>query len=83
MIDRAHKFCILDTRMSQVKFTEGAITELTTNIIAESMYTQCNADGKEHILLDDKSIFLEQKQTRISGRPVTCKTTAGWKIYCQ
>ena len=73
MIDRAHKFRILDTRMYQVKFTEGAVTELTTNIIAKSMYTQCNADGKEHILLDalvgycrdDKSIFLEQKQTRI------------------
>ena len=31
------------TRMYKVKFAEGKVTELTDNIIAKSMYTQCDA----------------------------------------
>ena len=45
VMGRAHKNPTLDTRMYQVEFTGGKVTELTTNVIAESMYTQCNADG--------------------------------------
>ena len=37
---RAHANCILDTRMNQVEFDGGEVTELTVNIIAESVYTQ-------------------------------------------
>ena len=36
---------MLDIRMYQVEFADGEVTELTVNTIAESMYTQCNADG--------------------------------------
>ena len=43
---------ILDTRLYQVEFTGGEATELTTNIIAETMYTQCYADRNEYLLLD-------------------------------
>ena len=35
---------ILDTRMYQVELTADEVTELTINIIAESMYIQCDAD---------------------------------------
>ena len=38
--------------MNQVEFTGGKVTELTTNVIAESMYAQCIADGNECLLLD-------------------------------
>ena len=75
---------ILDTRMYQVEFAGGEVTELTTNIIAESMYTQCDADGNECLLLDvlvdyckdNKAVFLSEKQNTAWGRPVICKTTA-------
>ena len=85
MMGRAHMNPILDTRMYQVEFAGGKVTELTTIIIAESMYTQCDADGNEHLLLDllvdyhkdYKTIPLAEKQSSIQGRPITHKTTAG------
>ena len=40
---RAHTSPILDTGMN---------TELTTNIIAELMWPQCNEDYNEYLLLD-------------------------------
>ena len=43
---------ILDTRMYQVEFTGGNVTESTANAIAESMYAQCNTEGNEYLLLD-------------------------------
>ena len=30
---------------------EGEVTELTTNVIVESMYAQCDADGNKYLLL--------------------------------
>ena len=47
-----HTNPILDTMLYQVEFAGGKVTELTTNIIAESMYAQCNEDGNEYLLLD-------------------------------
>ena len=35
-----------------MKFEDGDVTELTTNVIAESMYAMCDANGN-HILLFD------------------------------
>ena len=32
---------------------------------------------------DNKVIFLTDQQISILDRPVTCKSTAGWHIYCQ
>jgi hypothetical protein len=43
---------ILDTR-SYVHFDDGDQTELTANMIAESLYSQCDPDGHEYILLDE------------------------------
>ena len=89
MMDRAHP--ILNTRTYQVEFAGDEVTELNVNIIAESMYTQCDADKDEYLLLDalvdyckdNMVISLSDQQTSIQGRPVTCKTTAGWQICCQ
>ena len=36
----------------QVAFTVSNITELATNIIAESMHAQCDAERNEYFLLD-------------------------------
>ena len=74
--------------MYQVEFAGVQDTELTANIIAESMYTQCDADGNQYLLLDalvdnckdNKSISLTEQLTTVWGRPVTHKTIAGWQI---
>ena len=47
VIGTSHTNLILDTRMYQVEFAGGKITELTTNVIAESMYTQWDSEGNE------------------------------------
>ena len=38
--------------MYQVEFAEGEATKLTTNVIAESMYTKCDSKGNEYLLMD-------------------------------
>ena len=43
---------IRDTCLYEVEFTEVEMTELTANIIAESMYAQCNVDRKKYLLLE-------------------------------
>ena len=81
----------MDTRTYQVKFAGSKVTELTANIIAESMYTQCYSEGNEYLLLDVlvdyqkdyKAISLSDQQITVWGRPVTAKTTADWQICCQ
>ena len=78
----------------QMKFygqSVGEVTELTTNIIAESIYIQCDADGNEQQLLDllvdyrkdNKAFLLTKQQTNILGRPVIHKNTEDWQICCQ
>ena len=42
----------MDACLYKVEFSEGDITELVTNIIAESMYAQCNSNGSEYLLLE-------------------------------
>ena len=48
VMSRSHTNPILDTRMYQVEFAGGEVTVLTTNVIAESMYIQCNSEGNEY-----------------------------------
>ena len=77
--------------MYQVEFAESQVTEFTTNVIAESMYAQWNADVNEYLLLDvlvdywknNKAIFLRDQHITVRGRSVTHKTTVGWQICCQ
>ena len=52
VMGRSHTNPILDTRMYQVEFPVGEVTELTTNIIAESMYAQCDLEGNESLFSD-------------------------------
>ena len=49
---RANDNPILDTREYTVTFDDGDVTELTANLIAESMYAQCDPDGNQYVLLD-------------------------------
>ena len=46
--DEPNTNLILDSRVYQVEFHEGKVTELTSNIIAKSMYVQCDADGNNY-----------------------------------
>ena len=72
VMGRAHANLILDTWMYQAAFAQSKVTELTANIIAESMYAQCDAEGNECLLLvllvdyqkDNKEISLSRLMYR-------------------
>ena len=61
-------------------------------MIAESMYSQCDPDGDEYILLDeifdhrcmDTAIKLaDQKVMRANGRTYLRRLTIGWQLCSQ
>jgi hypothetical protein len=52
-VGRANDNPILDTRSYIVKFDDGDQTELTANMIAESLYSQCDPDGNQYVLLEE------------------------------
>jgi hypothetical protein len=45
----ANDIPILDTREYVVTFDDGDMTELNANLIALSMYAQCDPDGNHYI----------------------------------
>ena len=51
-IGNANANPIMDSHVYRVEFDHGNICEFTVNIIAESMYASCVADGKEYIMFD-------------------------------
>lgn len=89
---RANTNPILDTREYTVTFDDGDVTDLTANLIAESMYAQCDPDGNQYVLLDsltdhrrlDTALRLsDQTQVRTDGRTYQRRNTVGWQICCQ
>ena len=44
---------LLDTWSYTVEFKDGNMTKLTANLIAEAMYSQCDPEGNQYILLED------------------------------
>jgi hypothetical protein len=46
-----HSNRILDTRTYEVEFPDGRVAEYSANVIAESMYAQCDAEGNQFLLL--------------------------------
>jgi hypothetical protein len=44
---------IFDTRSYIVNFDDGDQTELTANMIAGSLYLQCDPDGNQYVLLEE------------------------------
>jgi hypothetical protein len=82
----AHSNPMLDTRSYVVHFDNGDQTKLTANMIAESLYSQCDPNVHEFILLDeivnhrrtDTAIKLaDQKDTYLR------RSTISWQLRCQ
>jgi hypothetical protein len=82
---------ILDTRVYQVEFPDGDISEYSANVIAENMWSQCDLDGNQNLLLD---CFVEYKKDghaveyadryiTYNGRKSLRRTTKGWHICVQ
>ena len=83
---------ILDTRIYDVMFPDGAIQQYAANIIAENMYNQVDNEGYQHLLLDcitdhrsdGKAIKKDDAYfTTSTGRKHQRKTTKGWYFNVQ
>ena len=59
---------ILDTRSYIVHFDNGDQTKLTANMIAESLYSQCDPDGHEYVLLDEIVDYAQTLQLNLPTR---------------
>ena len=80
---------MLNTLLYDVQFPDGTIKEYAANIIAENMFSQVDADGYSHTILeaivdhkkDDEAVDRADKyiQTK-SGTRRLRKTTAGWNF---
>jgi hypothetical protein len=52
-VGRANDNPILDTRSYIVDFDDGDQTKLSANMIPESLYSQCDPEGNQYVLLEE------------------------------
>jgi hypothetical protein len=76
--------------MYEVEFPDGQVAEYSANVIAKNMYTQCDAEGNQYLLLDEivdwrqddtKAVKIEDKYVySYNGNCHYRKTTRGWML---
>lgn len=79
---------LLDSRLYTVEFPDGGIGEFTTNLIAESLYSNIDEEGYDLGLLDgiighrklDSAIPIEKGWYENNGAKKRVVTTRGWDI---
>jgi len=85
---RANNNPIIDTRIYEVEFGDGTIGTYAANVIAESIFSQCDAEGNQHILMDeivdhksdDQVVKDADKFVVVNGKRHLRKSTKGWKL---
>jgi hypothetical protein len=91
-VGRANDNTILDTRSYIVNFDDGNQTKLTANMIAESLYSQCDPDSNQYVLLEEIADhqclpaavkISDQKIVLINGKTYLKHSTVGWQLCCQ
>ena len=82
---------ILDTRVYDVMFPDGAVCQYATNIIAESMCSQVDSNGHHTLLLKEitdhrklvNAVAIDDKYiTSKTGKKSLRKTTKGLDVVC-
>ena len=79
---------ILDTRTYEVEFPDGRTAEFSANVISEHMFTQCDPEGNQYLLLDsiidhvvdDTAVSDQDRYVHVNGRKHHRKTTHGVKL---
>jgi hypothetical protein len=91
-VGRANDNPILDTRSYIVNFFDGNQTELTANMIAESLYSKCDPNGNQYVLLEEivdhqcLPAAIKQSDQRIvraDEKTYLKHSTIGWQLCCQ
>ena len=82
---------ILDTRTYEVEFPDGDVSEYAANVIAENMWSQCDLDGNQHLLMeaivdhktDGHAVKFADKYVIKNNRRHMRRTTQGWWLCVQ
>jgi hypothetical protein len=82
---------ILDTRTYEVEFPNGEAAEYAANVIAQNMYSQCDTDGNQWLMMeslvdyktDGHAVKVADMYITRNGRNHMRKTTIGWKLCVQ
>ena len=91
-IGRANYNEIFDSHQYEVDFHDDDASDMTSNAIAENIYTQCDSEDNQYVMLDSLIVFrhsesalslADQKIVYACGRHSLHKTTKGWKLCCQ
>ena len=88
LIGKGNDNPLLDTRLYHVEFPDGGIGEFTTNVIAESLYSNIDEEGYDLGLLDgiishrklDNAISIERGWHEQNGTRKRVVTTRGWEV---
>ena len=90
LIGHAHTNPLLDTRIYEVQFPDGASSEYSTNVIAENIFATVDDDGSKTVLLDeivdhgcDRALALNPEDAWIvscNGNKTPQRTTKGWEL---
>ena len=90
LIGKSNPNPILDTRNYEVEFFDGDVGEYTANVIAESMWAHCDAEGNQYLLLDSivdhkitKNAEKAARKAAEEGLKYTKKATTGHNLCCQ
>jgi hypothetical protein len=89
---RANDNPILNTTSYIINFDDGDQTELTANMIAESLYSQSDPDGNQYVQFEDiidhqrlpaVKKLSDQKIVCTDGKTYLKRSTIGWQLCCQ
>jgi hypothetical protein len=83
-----HSNPLLDTCIYEVKFPDGHTENFATNIIAENIYSQIDAEGNQYLLLseimdhkhDGSAIATDDKWIQLGSDRQLRRTTQGWQL---
>ena len=91
-IGKAHENPLLDTRECEVEIFDGHSEALSSNLIAQNLFSQIDEEGERHVLLDDiidhrrNATALDKEDafiTMSNGVKRRRQTTQGWQLLCQ
>ena len=74
-----HHNPILDTRIYEVEFPDGTQKEYSANVIAENIYSQVDAEGRQYLLLEEIQSH-KCDGTALEGDKGSSQTTKGWNF---
>ncbi len=87
-IGKVHSNPIIDSRVYKVQFPDGNIEDYAANVIVENMYSQVDAEGHWHLLLDEiinhhqesNPIRINDNYIQGHSNKTYLPTTIGWKV---